>query len=126
MVNITLHGTEKAIWIPQLQSKNDRYIMDIAAQHFSKKQLMQINMCRLYTKTISISDLASHDGDNVHAHYYLGLGNSGRWSNYSWPNVAYPPRNYWQTWRLFISQVIGYPSLILPLGDWHILSNYSQ
>ena len=125
-INITLHGTEQVIWVPKLQSVNDQYLMDLAAKHFSKKQLVHINMCRMFTKTVSVSDLTTHDGDNVHTHYYYGLGNSGRCSNYSWPETAYPPRHYWHTWRLFISKAIGYPSLVQPLGEWHSLPTYSQ
>jgi len=52
--------------------------MDLAAQHFSKKQLVRINMPHMFTKMVSVSDLATHDGDNVHAHYYLGIENLGR------------------------------------------------
>ena len=115
------------MWVPNLQCQNDQYIMDLAAQHLTKKQLLHINMCRMVVQTVTILDLATHDGRIIHKKYFTGQeGNSGRCSNYLWPKLAYPPRHYWQTWWFFLSTVIGYPSLFVPLGNWNMFTRYSH
>jgi len=76
-VGITLHGTKSAIWVPSTQHKHDYFIMDLAAMSFTKKQLIHINICRLFTKTLTISDFTTYDGKSIHPHYLTGHGNSG-------------------------------------------------
>ena len=76
---------------------------------------------------VMVSDLITYDGQFLHKKYFNGqTHNSGRRSNYLWPELIYPPHHYWQSWHLFISQVIGYPSLLVPLGDWYALPQYSH
>jgi hypothetical protein len=125
-IGISFRGNAATLWIPPLQSDNDQYIMDIASKHCSKKQLVHINICRLFTNAITISDLTFHDGQTIHPQFYNCRGDTGRRSNYSWPSQVQPPRHYVKTWRLFLSTVLGYPSLHLPLGAWHTLHQYSQ
>ena len=82
--NITWHGTKKAEWVPKLQCINDHYIMDIAAKSCTKNQLSQINLCQIYTKSVTLSDIVTHNGLKIHDQYYNGVGNSGQRANFQW------------------------------------------
>ena len=76
-IGVTFHGADSTLWVPQLQSDQDCFIMDIAAQHLTKKQLIHINLCRIFLQVLTVSDLAFHDGKTIHAQYYSGKGDTG-------------------------------------------------
>jgi len=84
-------------------------------------------MCRMVVQWATVSDLTTHDSQSLHKKYFnRQTHKSGRQSNYLWSELVYPPHPYWQTWWLFLSQVIRYPSLFLPLSDWNTLHHYSH
>jgi len=114
------------LWVPQLQSDKDEFLMDAAAKHFTKKQLIHINLCQIFLQVLTISDLTYHDGKTIHSQYYSGKGDTGQHSIYDWPTIAHPTHNYWHTWCLFLQQALGYPSLTHPLSAWHVLPKYLQ
>ena len=125
-IGITFRGAESTLWVPQLQSDHDKFLMDVAAKHFTKKQLIHINLCRIFLQVLTISDLTYHDGKTIHSQYYSGKGDTGWHSIYDWPSITHPTHNYWHTWCLFLQQALGYPSLTHPLSAWHVLPKYLQ
>ena len=107
----------------------DRCIqMDWKAKWCTKKQLIQITLCQIYIKTITILDIVTHDGLKIHDQYYNGIGNNtGHKANFHWPDIKWPPRSCWKTWKTFISNEIRYPSWIhYPLRHWPSLLKYTQ
>ena len=51
--------------LPQLQRQHDEFLMEVAIQHehFTDKQLHNINYCRLCLQVITLSDICTARGD---------------------------------------------------------------
>ena len=52
-------------WIPKPQRKDDRVIMDVHVPHFSERELLMIQQCRIYLQALTLADIASEDGTTI-------------------------------------------------------------
>ena len=114
-------------WTPSLQRENDVSLMSaIAMQEISTNDKMKANFCRLYSRVITIADLASEKGTRI-----PGCRLDGRYrapSSRHWPNVPKPPPAWWTVYRTAIRRAFASNSratlvtteikLAVPLGKW--------
>ena len=50
--------------IPE-QRADDAFIMNLLPPHMTKKQLIQVNKCRMYTKALIFSDITHYNGRSI-------------------------------------------------------------
>ena len=105
---------------PTLQRTNDFFLMDnIFESHFSQKEIIKINHCRLYLQVLMLSDIATGDGCRVDPNMYNGDITTSRRSNLKWPRQKKPPPSSWKLWRLAIDTVWSqHKTIVPPLGAW--------
>ena len=107
-----------------LQRENDDYIMDriIRSHRFHTKQIIQLNLCRLYLKVATISDITMPDGKTIDPSFEAGEPSLFTpTSNLLWPYQVRPPESAWKLWKraYFIwSNEDGV--LQQPLGRWTV------
>ena len=90
-------------WNPELQRLNDSSIMETLANAAGANRgaMEKCNMCRLYSRVITLSDIAHLDGTHIPHHQV-----SGNWRADStlhlWPMIPKPPPHFWTTYRSFL------------------------
>ena len=111
-------------WTPKLRCKNDRNIMDVAAEDKIVKQskwklLQHINQCRLYVRAFTIEEL-SLDGVTIHEPYLTGKERGVREDSIVLPDVRRPTDNQWRLWKSFIFRNFLSPGTRInpPLGSY--------
>lgn len=72
-------------------------------------------MCWIFTKCVTISDITTYNGTQIHTQYSHGNRNTSFRSNYKWPES-----------QEFISTTIRYPKLTAPIGKWIPHPQYSH
>lgn len=93
--------------------------MDIALQHhFTPKQLVHINLCRLYLHVITLADVTNAKGDRLLPEVDCGQSIIQRTSSLLWPNIPRPPNSFWVTWQAFLCCLAHGSGLLQPLGKW--------
>lgn len=106
----------------QLQRENDGYLMEIFSQYgFSKKELQQINRCRMHMQVTSISDIVTGDGKHISNCAKHCKIDKTRPSPFGWPVQPRPGPASRATWSRALR--LCFPpqednSLATPLGKW--------
>jgi hypothetical protein len=59
-------------WVPKLQGTNDVPIMEDVRAFYDNEDCIKLNRCRLYYQVITIYDLITYDGSQVHPEYTSG------------------------------------------------------
>jgi hypothetical protein len=77
-------------WLPSPQSQNDQSIMSLTTRfQCTKGEQRQINMCRIFLRFISISDITDFHGTRIKQTSYYGIRDDTyptiRWSNQQRP-----------------------------------------
>ena len=78
-------------WTPFLCRNNDVAIMNVWIQKYTCKQLLQLNMCRLYLRVFTLSDMCTVTGTTIMEQVWE-VRKPPRTSTYEWPHQPRPPR----------------------------------
>ena len=118
--NITLSREQNNIYMPR---ENDVTLMDelVAAQRFTKSEMIRINRCRIYLQVYFLSDVTSGDGRKLMYQSAMGQLRHDWYSTWAWPRQQRPPEQDWKLWRIALHDVwtgSGGPILLQPLGNW--------
>lgn len=84
------------------QRDNDHHIMSLWSDEpqFSKKNLREVNMCRIIFQAIMVSDIVTTDGEEVKECFLKGLRKVK--IQLIWPNISKPVKYAWTQWRLYL------------------------
>jgi hypothetical protein len=69
---MTLKCADNIMWTPQLQGKYDVAIMEFVTTIYSKKLATKINRCRLYLQVLTLYDVITYDGKQIHPNILMG------------------------------------------------------
>ena len=107
---------------------NEQCIMEVFLQSsFSAKELHMFNVCRLWCRSIFVSDLVSGDGTHL---LPIPLRTPARQprtvhTHIDWPTAGRPSQHFWPQWRLALTCCLVLPHnqygrLKKPLKEWMI------
>ena len=65
-------------------------------------ELKQLNLCRLYLRVITLSDICECNGLTITRQCWEGIRPIN--TTQLWPNQAKPPSSHWTTWRKFLAR----------------------
>ena len=102
------------------QCERDRALMEIfQTVGFSRKELMQLNRCRLYYQITSISDVTDGTGTLLSLRWVTRLPPTHT-STCLWPTQVNPSRPDWEFWDAVLKNTLCGDGLALkvPLGRW--------
>lgn len=91
--NILIKGHHSAERTPELQGPYNVEIMEVATQFFNSTESIQINCCRLYLKVITIYDLYTYSGKEIHPDLKSGCKTCSRKSAIKWMKRTRPPKH---------------------------------
>jgi hypothetical protein len=101
-----LQPDPKNYWLPSLQGTDDIAIMEDIQNFFDSATCIKINRCRLYYQVITLYDLLTYDGTQIHPEYTSGNRPSSRVSVIHWVNFNKPPRNYLKLWNDYLNHYV--------------------
>ena len=103
-VTITNHQGSPNYW-----TTTDAGIMDILVEkdRYNKTDLQAINLCRMFMKVITMSDITTDDGRLIPAVKTMDQFNSTSSLAYAWPNQPIPSQRDIQLWHHALSLTIG-------------------
>ena len=120
----------KANRVPSSARFHDKFIMNIAtSMNFTRQELIDINLVRIYLKVCTISDIATAVGRSIHLSAWKVEPFSDRRSNLSFPRQETPTTRQIGLWRKVLRHILcSNPStnnlhLKQPLGLWCAPSN---
>jgi hypothetical protein len=99
---LLLQSADKIAWTPQLQGNSDHAIMDIAMKVYFKKMSSKINRCRLYLQVITLYDIVTYDGVQIHPNILMGIRPPSRQTIHHWVNFPKPPKKDMILWQEFV------------------------
>jgi hypothetical protein len=112
-------------WTPTLTRQQDAVIMDTALSfNFNAFQLQCINLCRLYLRVITLSDLTTARGDQLTSYAINGERHPYQTSTLDWPMIPQPPSTFWSHWKIFLQHLCHSRRLLHPLGSWICQPHY--
>jgi hypothetical protein len=92
-------------WLPSPQRQNDQSVMSLASNTtYTKGELRQLNMCRIYIRVISIADITDFDGTRIKQTSYDGKRDDTRHTT-RWPNQQQHTKGGWHIWQRFFLTV---------------------
>jgi hypothetical protein len=111
---------------PKLQRTGDTFLMHAFALQYSSKQLAILNQCRMFLKAITLADITTVDGTQIHPWSYAGITREPHLHRYNWPRQPRSlPATHWNLWKLALAECFstnysnaGSLSVQDPLGDW--------
>jgi hypothetical protein len=105
-------------WIPFPQRQYDQAVMSLAiTSTYTKGELRQLNMCRIYLRVISVSDMTDFDGTRIKQSSYDGTRNHTH-PTIRWPNQQRPTKRGWCVWQRCLLSISDHNRyLIQPLGN---------
>ncbi len=103
---LQLRHHEAQSWLPNPQGKDDRPLMSIACIHYNKREVSRINRYRLYLRVISVYDVLTYDGKQVHPELARGRQVASRTSTIHWVDFPKPPKKDMTLWTSFIETYI--------------------
>jgi hypothetical protein len=90
----------------------------VVEANLSTSQQRQINICRIFLRAISPSDITTFDGKRVTQAENDGLRDPIA-TKIRWPSQQRPPKSWWDTWRNFLLLFSDASRFLLqPLGAW--------
>ena len=115
------------ITFPPTLRQQDAYIMDIVHNTIpTKKEISNINQCRIYLHALTLSDITTVDGKHLEdSCYHHKIAKTISLVSYI-PMVSKPNKSIWHYWSKFLD-TLTYPCsrrLKIPLGDWVCSSNH--
>jgi hypothetical protein len=114
-------------WIPQPARIGDITIMEelTGSALVNKRDLADINRCRVYIRVFFLSDIVNIQGDTIEEWAITGARSNARRSTRHWPVQQKPPRNMWNKWKAALRAVFNdETTLASPMGDWLHMHNH--
>jgi hypothetical protein len=101
-----------------LRREGDRFLIPaFAGSGFARRDLLQLNRCRLFLQVTTLADIVQGNGSA-----WNGKRDSFRPHFYEWPIQSHPPQSDWEKWKRALTVAFGvHPSsrlLSSPLGHW--------
>jgi len=92
---------------PPLQRENDVYLMEIFQEEgYSSTQLKKLNRCRMYTQTITLSDVMTGYGNTFNNTFKTEKQNQSR-KIFVWPRYHQPGSSSRKLWRKALRKCFG-------------------
>jgi hypothetical protein len=117
-------------YLTKREREHDWHIMDAIIQSgkFSPVEIQQLNYCRLYLQSITISDLANARGDALDPYMQLGKIDHPTSSKIKWHKINQyrPAAKHWLLWREALSLWSDETGMLYqPLGKtgWYLPHN---
>ena len=88
----------------QLGCPGDSFLMPEFSRVYKKRQLDQLNRCRLYLQVITLADITTADGNTVTTAVWKGAKDLSRPSRYEWPKQHRSSEPYWEQFRLALGR----------------------
>ena len=87
--------------------KHDKIIMDeFVKAGYGGKSLKNLNECRMFLHAVTLSDIASADGEEITSHAWNGIREDRGIPQYQWPRTQKSlPKEHWKHWRSTIGQL---------------------
>ena len=121
--NITIQVKDNQV--PQMSRTHDRCLMDVAAEHsFSKRELLDINLVRMYLQVCTISDITNAAGTSITETVWRCLPFADRTCHLQYPRQLEPTVYQRRIWRKLLRQLLqpqaklSQLQLSQPLGNW--------
>jgi hypothetical protein len=94
-------------WIPHPTRIGDITIMEemTGSALVNKRDLADINRCRVYLRVFFLSDIVNIQGDAIEEWAITGERINARRSTWHWPVQQKPPRNMWNKWKVALRAV---------------------
>jgi hypothetical protein len=93
----------------------------------NKRDLTDINRCRVYLRVFFLSDIANIQGDTIEEWAIKGERSNARHSTWHWPVQQKPPRTMWNKWKdALIAFFNDETTLTTPMGDWLNMQNHQE
>lgn len=102
-----------------LKREGDRILMEVfASKGWTDKVLYKINVCRLYLRALSISDVTDGCGVLISKNALSGVQEDQN-IEYRWPEQPRPPNAFWEARKMALKSISGQSHrLTHPLGRW--------
>ena len=118
------------VWNNTLNRENDMALMDTWMTKYNIRILKQLNMCRMYLKVTTLSDICEIDGTKIIDEVWE-VRKPPRNSTLEWPYQPKPPRSAIRVWQNALLDFADNNKLLNdPLGNWtcenHQQWNYFQ
>ncbi len=105
------------LWVPPKQQTGNSYIMELARdQKYGTAKLRQVQMCRIYLKVTTMSDITDTEGRCILRKVWKGESPPDRTPNFNYANQGQPPPTAWETFRNLL------PTTMSNVQD-HVLRN---
>jgi hypothetical protein len=93
----------------------------------NKRDLTEINRCRVYLQVFFLSDIVNIQGDTIEEWAITGERSKARHSTWHWPVQQKPPRTMWNKLKADLIEVFNdKTSLTAPMGDWLNTQNHQE
>ena len=122
---LTDYGIKIQLDIAEIHPKReqDTYIMEqiVAAKVASKKELKEVNECRIYLQAFTLSDIVSPDGKYINKCLLKGIKTDYMHQSVNWPLWQKPAAQSWTSWRRILRLVFTDGTnlkLLHPLSSW--------
>jgi hypothetical protein len=108
----------------QQKRQFDKIIMDSTIlhsnDHYTLKEIIMINRCRIYLKAESMADICNDRGTEIQLHAFNCTATGQLNSTELWPNQTTPGQVHIRTWKNFLRRFLHTNSMKLqqPLGPW--------
>jgi hypothetical protein len=116
-------------WIPQPARNGNITIMEelTGSALVNKRDLTDINRCRVYLQVFFLSDIVNIQGDTIEEWSITGERGNARRSTWHWPVQQKPPRNMWNKWKAALIAVFNdETTLTAPMGNWLHMQNHQE
>ncbi len=97
----------------------DRALMEALGAHWTRAELQAFNRCRLYCRTLFLSDIVTRDGKRIELAMFHGSSRVS--STLTWPQQQQPGDKDWVVWRKMLKQdfLTEAGQLCILLGAWY-------
>jgi hypothetical protein len=113
-----LKPNSDSYWLPTLQGSGDIAIMEDVQRFYDKESCRKINRCRLYFQVITLYDLITYDGSQVHPEYTSGVHPTSRTSTVHWVTFHKPSRKHMTLWNEYINIYVR-PRITVSNTSWN-------
>jgi hypothetical protein len=130
----SLHACKASVainsdWIPHPARIGDMTIMEelTGSAIVNKRDLTDINRCRVYLRVFFLSDIMNIQGDTIEEWAITGERSNARRSTWHWPVQQKPPRTMWNKWKAALIAVFNdETTLTAPMGDWMHMQHHQE
>ena len=90
---------------------------EVTSEH-KKRELVEMNTCRLYLRVITVSDITEIDSTTIKESFWNTP--SPQESTLQWTIIEQSPEELWKTWRKLVRHTyLERKELLVPLGKWY-------